>query len=118
MNAPGGSVQQIGGREVLVLEKSLRERAGNLTFEDDGLLGGEAVADRDFEIGILIDHVDPDAGIVLFEKRLGRHRSGAGVLTVVEEDADPITAETQARTALHGAFDGLRRIAVFAHEHA
>ena len=73
-----------------------------------------AVSHHDLEIGILVHRVYHDSGIGLLEKGFRGKGPGAGILPVVEEDTDPVTAQPQALPHARSVVDSLLRIAVLA----
>lgn len=65
------------------------------------------VSHHDLEIGILVYRVYHDPGIGLLEKGFRGKGPGAGILPVVEEDADPVTAQPQALPSARSVVDSL-----------
>ena len=62
------SVQKVCHGELLALHECLGKCRCDLTLQDDGLLGRQAVSHHDLEIGILVHRVYHDPGIGLLER--------------------------------------------------
>ena len=101
-------LQQVGQRELLLLDEGFRKVGAYPLEQNDRFLRGRAVAYRDSEVGAFVAVVERYVGEVLLEGPDGGEGPRPGVGRVFREDADPPPLESKPLVLRLALPEGLR----------